>query len=160
LLDRAVRLAREAGCAPVVVVLGASADAVRAGCALGDALVVRNDSWTEGMGSSIRTGLDALGKVEGCVVMTCDMPAVTVAHLQALMGRSEVTASVYAGRHGVPAYFPALMFPALQRLRGEEGARELLQLSGGIELLNGALDIDRREDLERARKLWPALASE
>ena len=37
LLERAVRVAREAGCSPVVVVLGASAELIRSQCSLGDA---------------------------------------------------------------------------------------------------------------------------
>ena len=59
LLERAVRTAREAGCAPVVVVLGADAERIRERCDLGDALAVVNEEWQEGMASSIRIGVAA-----------------------------------------------------------------------------------------------------
>ena len=77
LLERAVRVAREAGCSPVVVVLGAAAASIRAECSLGDAVVVVNEDWASGMGSSVGCGVQALGDVDGCVLMACDMPAVT-----------------------------------------------------------------------------------
>lgn len=147
LLERAVRVAREAGCSPVVVVLGASAAQIRAECLLGDAHVVVNDDWATGMGGSIACGVRALDDVDGCVVMTCDMPAVTSAHLRLLMVSGEVAASAYAGRRGVPAHFPASRFDELLRLRGDKGAHELLRAAKSLELPGGELDIDTPEDL-------------
>ena len=154
LLERAVRVAREAGCLPVVVVLGASARLIQAGCELGDAVVVVNEDWTEGMGSSVRAGARALTDVDGCVVLTCDMPAVTAAHLRELMTSGEVTASAYVGRRGVPAYFPAGSFASLMELHGDAGARELLRSARSVELIGGELDVDTMTDLESVRDLF------
>ena len=154
LLKRAVRVAREAGCSPVVVVLGASAASIQAVCDLGDAVIVMNEDWAEGMGSSVRVGVGVLRDLDGCVVTTCDMPAVTAAHLQSLMAKGEVTASFYAGRRGVPAYFPVSAFQSLMELHGDAGAKALLQLAPFVELAGGELDIDTAEDLERARKMF------
>ncbi len=154
LLERAIRVAREAGCSPVVVVLGASATSIQAGCESGDSILVVNDDWAEGMGGSIRSGVGALPDVDACVVMTCDMPAVTSAHLQLLMASGEVTASSYAGRRGVPAYFPRDTFRSLMELQGDAGARDLLRLARCVELLSGELDVDTAEDLAQARKLF------
>ncbi len=82
---------------------------------------------------------------EGVVVMTCDQPAVTAEHLLVLMATGEVTASGYAGRRGVPAYFPAEMFGALMELKGDAGARELLREARVVELAGGELDVDTAE---------------
>ena len=153
LLERAVRVAREAGCAPVVVVLGASADLIRLQCDFGDACVVMNEDWASGMGGSVAAGVSYLKGVDGCVVMTCDMPAVTGPHLKLLMG-GEVTASSYAGRKGVPAFFPKAMFGELMELRGDVGARELLRGARAVELPGGELDVDTPEELARARELF------
>lgn len=147
LLERAVRVAREAGCSPVVVVLGASAAQIQTECSLSDAHVVVNDDWATGMGGSIACGVRALHEVDGCVVMTCDMPAVTSAHLQRLATSGGLAASAYAGRRGVPAYFPAAMFDELLKLHGDAGARELLHAAKSLELTGGELDIDTPEDL-------------
>lgn len=154
LLERAVRLAREAGCSPVIVVLGADHQEVLAHCRLGDAVPVIHDNWEEGMGSSIRLGVDACASATGVVVMTCDQPAVTVEHLQALMRGPNIKPSSYAGRKGVPAFFPASSFGELRALRGDVGARELLRSAAAVELEGGDLDVDTPEDLERAQSLF------
>ncbi|HEY6413625.1 MAG TPA: nucleotidyltransferase family protein [Edaphobacter sp.] len=154
LLERAVRVAREAGCEPVVVVLGASADLIRSQSVLGDACVVVNEGWASGMGGSIGVGVSVLHGVEGCVVMTCDMPALSASHLRLLMSTAEVKASRYAGRKGVPAFFPKKHFGELKALSGDKGARELLAEARSEELVGGELDVDTVEDLKWARKMF------
>lgn len=152
LLQRAVRVAREAGCAPVVVVLGARAEEIEAAVPLEGVRVVRNPEWDEGMASSIRVGVRALGEPEGVLVMACDMPLVSAEHVKALMAARGVAASGYAdGRRGVPAVFPKDVFGELMSLRGDVGAREMLRGTGvfvlGLE--EGAeVDVDTVEDVE------------
>jgi len=119
--------------------------------------VVVNEDWAEGMGASVRAGVRALdGDVDGCVVMTCDMPTVSPEHLRSLMRIDAVTASAYAGRRGVPAYFPRTMFGQLMELGGDAGARELLREASEIELEDGEMDIDTAADLVRAREKFTA----
>jgi molybdenum cofactor cytidylyltransferase len=158
LLERAVRVAREAGCSPVIVVFGAEYAQVMENSALGDVVPVINDEWEEGMGSSIRLGVRTCGLVaegaKGVVVMTCDQPAATATHLRFLMAGQEVKASRYAGRNGVPAFFPEKYFEELMALGGDVGARELLGSAEAVELEHGDLDVDTVEDLERARQLF------
>lgn len=155
LLERAVRVAREAGCRPILVALGASAERIIGATRLGDAILVRNDTWQEGIASSIRTGIAAVpASPTGVILMVCDQPAVRASHLQLLMQVSErITASRYAGRNGVPAYFPANAFERLRGLKGDRGARELLRDVETIELPGGELDIDTPEDLCRLEDL-------
>jgi molybdenum cofactor cytidylyltransferase len=158
LLERAVRVARGAGCLPVVVVVGAEYANVLENSALGDAVTVINDQWMEGMASSIRLGLRTLESMSkdagGALLMACDQPAVTVTHLLHLMSKPEVTASRYAGRNGVPAFFPAEYFDKLMELKGDAGARELLAGARYVGLENGELDVDTPGDLARARELF------
>jgi molybdenum cofactor cytidylyltransferase len=152
LLERSVRIAKGAGCEPVVVVLGASQDLIRNQCKLQDVLIVSNPDWADGMGTSLSRGAREFEDVRGIVVMTCDMPIVTSAHLRALASSDEVTASSYAGQNGVPAYFPSESFPKLIALKGEAGARGFLRSAVGIELVDGELDIDTAEDLTRLQR--------
>ena len=156
LLARAVRTATEAGLGNVFVVVSSThpavfAEARRLGCE-----VVVNEEAMEGMASSIRAGVGALPETAtGVVVMTCDQPAVSAEHLRALVtGGDELVASAYAGRKGVPAYLPAGCFAALQELRGDMGARDLLREARTVELANGDLDVDSDEELERAQELF------
>jgi CTP:molybdopterin cytidylyltransferase MocA len=141
-----------------VVVVGADYVQVLGNSALGDAVTVINDRWEEGMASSIRLGVRALGfaakDAEGVLLMTCDQPAVTAKHLDRLMLRAEVKASRYAGKNGVPAFFPKKYFGQLMELKGDTGARELLAEARYEELENGDIDVDTAKDLERARKLF------
>jgi molybdenum cofactor cytidylyltransferase len=161
LLKRAVRLAREAGFHPVVVVLGAESEAIRTGIAAGDAVVVDNDAWQEGIASSMRAGLRAIAEHEpqsaGVLMMPCDQPRLSADHLRMLLStfRAErgpcIVASVYAGARGVPALFPAAMFSELNLLSGDMGARKLL-VDAPVPVLEvgfpgGEVDIDSPGDL-------------
>lgn len=156
LLMRATHVAQEAGCKSIVV-LGCAADRIRAACKLDEAEIVLNPDWSSGMASSLRAGINALPPdTPGVLVMTCDQPAVTSAHVRALLEagtRQEiVVASSYAGKRGVPAYFPNTSFPALLRLEGDSGARGLLASAFALVLPGGELDVDTEATLEEARR--------
>jgi nicotine blue oxidoreductase len=60
LVEHAVRALREGGCDPVYVVLGAAGEQVRGTARLNGCVLVDNANWPEGMGTSLRAGLDAL----------------------------------------------------------------------------------------------------
>ena len=157
LLERAVRTAREAALSPIIVVLGADHPLILARSSLGDAVPVINDQWQEGMASSIRLGIRTCrliaGSAEGILLMSCDQPAVTAQHLGLLTSRATIAASEYAGRKGIPAYFPAAHYETLLALHGDTGARDLLREAYCVKLPHGELDIDTRANLERARAL-------
>jgi molybdenum cofactor cytidylyltransferase len=156
LLERTVRVAIEAGLKPVYGVV--SADFMIEPAPVGMIRVVNHEA-AEGMASSIRAGLVALQSnvelVSGVVILACDQPAVTAAHLRELAdGEGEVVASAYSGRKGVPAYFPSSAFEALMALRGDLGARDLIQNARGVSLVDGDLDVDTVQDLDQARRLY------
>ena len=152
LLEHSVRVAREAECAPIVVVLGAFEEEIRATCNLAQAVVISHPNWGEGMGTSLAHGIATLHDLDGAIVMTCDMPAVGAPHFRALAASGALTASCYAGRRGVPAFFPSSLFAALRSLSGDAGARMLLRDAPCIELARGELDVDTAEDLARVRQ--------
>lgn len=157
LLERAVRVAQEAGLGTVYVVADAADRAVTAEAECLGCEVVPNEDAEEGMASSIRAGVRAAGETAASVlIMTCDQPAVSAAHLRLLAAGpdGDVTASGYAGRRGVPACFPARVFGELLALRGDAGARDLLREACAIELEYGEIDIDTAEELERARGIF------
>ena len=152
LLARSIRVAMEAGCHPVIVVLGACEAQIRSECDLSRVTAVSNPRWSDGMGRSLSLGIAALSEdatVGGAMVMTCDMPAVSAGHLLRLAASGKATASHYADRTGVPAYFPREDWPALQALRGPNGARDLLGAAAAIPLPGGDLDVDTPDDLRR-----------
>jgi molybdenum cofactor cytidylyltransferase len=164
LIARAARIAWEAGLAPVVVVLGAEGEAVRAAVqadVVADVVFVENDAWQEGIASSMRAGLRALEEMApaaaGVLMMPCDQPRLTVEHLSRLLGMfaGNIVASTYGGVRGVPAVFPRNAWGELMKLRGDAGARKLLVDPPGevveVAFEGGEIDIDAPEDLERLR---------
>ncbi len=103
LVDRAARILSLAGCDPVVVVLGAAVVDVPGA----DAVVV-NDGWAEGMGSSLRAGLDAPG-LAGCgavVVLLVDQPGIRTTAVRRLLaayeGGADLAQATYAGERSHP----------------------------------------------------------
>jgi molybdenum cofactor cytidylyltransferase len=153
LLDRAVRIAQTADAHETVVVLGAFANEIKTACLLRDCTLVHNELWANGMGTSIRRGIETLRDSDGALIMTCDMPAVTSTHLQSLTATGNLTASFYANKSGVPAYFPRAMFEALSQLEDSRGAGSLLSDAATIVLPHGELDIDTPEDAKRLYNL-------
>ncbi len=160
LLERAVRVAAEAGLRPVYLVAERSTWLKATLARLHGAPVVwvENTEAAEGMAASIRLGVNAARKADAVIVMTCDQPAVTPEHLARLTRVGDrVVASTYAGRKGVPAYFPASSFAALMALKGDAGARELLREAEAITLPLGEVDVDTPDDLALARRLFGSM---
>ena len=152
LLERAVRVAVEARLEPVVVVVREE----EVGKSLRGCEVVVNQLADEGMAASIRCGVARaieLG-VSGVVVMACDQVALRAEHLVSLCGELDrVTGSGYAGKAGIPAYFPAAVFGELMELRGDVGARELLRGAAAVVDEGLALDVDTEADVFRAKEM-------
>jgi len=163
LLARSVRLANEAGAAPVLVVLGANSELIGSAIPAGSATLVMNENWEQGIASSIHAGLKALDPAEsdvgGVLILACDQPRLSAEHLreliQSLAGQREtsIVASAYAGVHGIPAVFPREAFPHLLALSGDKGARALLMQPPcpliALAFEGGEVDIDRPDDLEQ-----------
>lgn len=161
LLTRVLRLAAEAGAAPMIAVLGANFAAIRGSIASPDAICVVNGNWEQGIASSIHAGLDALEShstdSHGVMLLTCDQPRLTASHLRSMLDRftgqgdNEIVASCYAGVLGVPAIFPRSAFAALRGLHGDRGARSLLANPPcrlvEIDFPGGEIDIDSPADL-------------
>ena len=136
LVRRAVAAALGAGCAKVVVVAGASDDAIREELRETPAAVVRNSEWKRGLGTSIRCGLQFLiassRDLKAIVLLACDQPFVeadVVAGLIAEAKRSgtPIVASSYANTLGVPAFFDGSCFSTLLDLPDESGAKSVIQ---------------------------------
>jgi molybdenum cofactor cytidylyltransferase len=156
LLERAVRVVSEAGLSPIYGVISNDFSHESVPYPM---ISVVNPQAIEGIASSIRCGIRAVENVaatlSGSIILACDQPAVTVEHLKQLaLGGPEVLASAYAGRKGIPAYFPKEVLRKLLALRGDTGAREFLKAAKAIDLPAGELDIDTIEDLDRARKFY------
>ena len=161
LIERAIRMANEAGAAPVIAALGAHFESIVASIALNNVILSINDQWEKGIASSIHAGLETIGVVardaSGVLILGCDQLRLTVAHLHALIeafaaqNQAVIVASAYAGVHGVPAIFPRSVFADLFALKGDKGARALLVNPScpliALAFEGGEVDIDEPGDL-------------
>lgn len=132
LVERAVETAREAGCAPLVVVLGAAADRVQSSVDLTETTVVVDSAWGRGLGSSLRAGLQALADepVEAALVVPVDMPGVTaeaIRRVVALPYPDALVCATYDGVRGYPMLFGRRHWAGIVTLANADvGARPYL----------------------------------
>jgi nicotine blue oxidoreductase len=135
LVEHAARVLRDGGCEIVHVVLGAGAQAVRArATGLGWCTLVDNPGWAEGMGSSVRAGLESLAGTDAraAVISLVDQPGIgpgVVARLLSSGGSpGSLAAASYDGSRGHPVLFGADHWPAvIASARGDHGARGYLR---------------------------------
>lgn len=151
---------------PVVVVLGAEADAVAA--ALGG-LPVRttvNPRYADGQSTSLRAGVDALGPgVEAVVVALGDQPLPDPTLIARLVEAYRATTRPivvprYRDGRGNPVLFSAALFEELRTVEGDQGGRSLIARDAGrvAEVrVDAAMpaDVDTPEDYARLLGLRP-----
>ncbi|GAA0964430.1 nucleotidyltransferase family protein [Actinocorallia libanotica] len=127
LVERGVRTLREAGCWPVVVVLGAGAERVPE---LPGARVVFNPDWADGMGSSLRAGL-AEAEGDAVAVLLVDTPGVgaqAVRRVAAGTDASSLRVATYHGERGHPVVLGRAHWEGVAALAtGDVGARPYLR---------------------------------
>jgi molybdenum cofactor cytidylyltransferase len=141
----------------VTVVVGAHAREMTHLLAHSPASVIVNRHWEEGMASSLRFGVASLPPAcHAVMVLLGDQVAVTADDLKRLVNawkgeESMIAGSVYEQRVGVPAIFPRLCFSELAELRGDQGARMVLERNNyrlvRVPMSNAAIDLDTPEDL-------------
>jgi nicotine blue oxidoreductase len=151
-LLRAVQALRP--CSEVVVVLGAEAE--RAAALLPMSVSrVRADDWAEGMGASLRAGLEALGPTDhdAALVSLVDLPDVDAAVVARLVaasqGRGDLARAAYDGVPGHPVLLGRDHWAGVvASATGDRGARDYLA-AHDVELvecgdLATGVDVDHR----------------
>jgi molybdenum cofactor cytidylyltransferase len=147
-------------------VTGAHAAASREALHGLDVQEAENEQWKSGMSSSVRVGIEAIvtsaSRARAVVLMLCDQPFVTgevIARLVAAhreTGRA-IIASRYGDGYGVPALFGRAYFAELRALKGEGGAKQVIQKHiGKVHLLpfpGGEIDVDTPNDFARLQSM-------
>ena len=157
LIQHIVARALAVGGQAVTVVLGAHARDIVPAIGSAPVGLVINRDWESGLASSVRAGIERLpGSCAAALILLMDQPLVGIDALRRLVATwsarpKEIVAAQYAGHCGVPAIFPRWAFAELRQLRGDAGARALLQRHAdrtvGVPLPEAAIDIDTPEDL-------------
>ncbi|WP_075692677.1 nucleotidyltransferase family protein [Streptomyces acidiscabies] len=160
LVEHAVTTLRTAGLARVHVVLGAAADTVRRTARLDGCVLVENPAWEEGMGSSLRAGLEsvALTRARAVLVSLVDQPGIGPEAVrrvvEAYEGEGSLVSAAYDGVRGHPVLFGSAHWAGIvEAATGDQGAREYLR-GHRVRLVEcgdvaEAYDIDVEADLGR-----------
>ncbi|MGV9500334.1 nucleotidyltransferase family protein [Streptomyces sp. NPDC003642] len=155
LVEHAVRVLREGGCARVHVVLGAQADEVRARADLTDCVLVDNPEWEQGMGTSLRAGLESLAGSDAgaALVSLVDQPGIgpeAVARvLGAYTGEQSLVSAAYDGVRGHPVLFGAAHWAGIAATAtGDRGARAYLRDHARALTLVECADVARPFDID------------
>ena len=163
LVGRAAIAARDAGAAPVLVVLGSDADRISPVLErLPDVRTIHNANWESGLASSLSAGLAVVAEypeIDGAMIVLADQPLVDAADLRSLVeafDSSRVVASSYADTIGAPAIIGHEYFEELSHLEGDRGAGAWLRSRKDevtvIPLTSPAIDIDTLDDLARLKE--------
>lgn len=146
----------------VFVVLGGNKSAILPKIGHLPVTMIDNKNWKDGMGSSIAVGVKKIQeknpKTTGIVTLLCDQPFVSADLIYQIITQQQKTnakivASKYAGHLGVPAYFSQPIFSELLSLKGQAGAKKVIQqhlsVTKFVSFPEGIFDIDVPEDLVR-----------
>ena len=147
------------------VVLGANADRIQAAIDLNPSELVINPRWTEGLASSLQSGLQAALKwrpdLDAVLFTLADQPYLSFVALEKLVALGQASAdptrlvtSFYDGHPGAPCWAHASLFPQIMELRGDQGLKPLFNLLPPaqikrVHLPELATDIDTIDDYQK-----------
>jgi CTP:molybdopterin cytidylyltransferase MocA len=163
LVARAARSALEAGGNPVIVVLGANAELVRAALTgIEPVTIVVNSDWETGLASSLNAGLTEAKRTgaDAALIALADQPRVNAESLVALITQfnrgNRVVAASYSGVIGVPVIIGREHFDELLQLQGDVGAGQWLRAHRSevteVPLVAAAGDLDTPADAQRLQR--------
>ncbi|MFE1914969.1 nucleotidyltransferase family protein [Streptomyces anandii] len=155
LVEHAVAVLRAAGCARVHVVIGARAADVRRLARLEGCVLVDNPRWEEGMGSSLRAGLDSLAGTgaRAVLVSLVDQPGIgaeaTARVRAAFRDETSLVSAAYEGVRGHPVLFGAAHWAGVAAsATGDRGARAYLRARQEAVTLIECGDVARAYDID------------
>jgi nicotine blue oxidoreductase len=162
---RTARVLSSAGCAPVVIVVGAAAEQVRAELTRERVEVVEAADWQEGMGASLRAGLTALRQTDSesvsALVVPVDVPGLTAEVVRRVSGHAErrvLARAVYDGSPGHPVLLGRDHWDGvIASAAGDEGARAYLKQHRAAQIecsdLADGTDVDTAAQLPGGHRL-------
>ena len=142
----------------IVVVLGREAERVRAALKGMPVRFVVNERYSDGLGSSLALGVQALDpRTALAVIALGDQPTIdptVVDHVLevAREGTHRITVPAYRGVRGHPIVFASAILPELLAIRGDVGAREIIARNP-TEVHEVAIDAAAPRDVDTAADL-------
>ncbi len=133
LVRRTVNAILAAPVSELVVVTGHEPEKIAAALQGLKVRIVHNPRYAEGLSTSLKTGLDALGAAaDGAVICLGDMPDIAAKHVGPLVagfdpeaGR-EIGVPTHRGKRGNPVLWGRRFFQEMHEISGDVGARHLI----------------------------------
>jgi molybdenum cofactor cytidylyltransferase len=160
ILERTLKNVRASNASEITLVLGHLAEDVQKAIATQGLKLVINPDYGQGMGTSLRSGLAAVGSdAAAALIVLGDQPWVTAETLDHLIAchqerKPQIIIPTYKGFRGNPVLLDRSVFAEVQSLNGNVGCRAIFgdHTEGILKLpVNDPgilLDIDSRNDLE------------
>jgi molybdenum cofactor cytidylyltransferase len=164
LLGQVIARVRAARIDEIVLVLGHDAARIQSAIDTTAVRIVTNESFRDGMASSLSAGLAALGReVSAAFIVLADQPFVRPETLDILIerfraSRPVIVVPMYNGARGNPVLLDRSIFPEVLSLRGDVGARAIFgNHQEGIAKVavddpGILLDFDNQEDWENFQR--------
>ncbi|NNF19925.1 MAG: nucleotidyltransferase family protein [Flavobacteriaceae bacterium] len=166
LLEHVYDNCRTTSAAESYVVLGAFSDQIINDWNAPSEHLMINPEWQQGLGNSIAFGvrniLNNKPQLKGILIVLGDQPLIDATYLDRLISYwqkhdTEIVATRYGDKNGVPALFDQRRFKDLLALEGERGAQQMLSsASEKIATIDGSAhiaDIDTLSDYERIKRM-------
>ena len=132
MVARVVYAVQQSGVQRVIVVTGHQPERIEEALSGCNVELVHNPDYAEGIGTSVRTGVAALGDdVHGALVALGDMPWVSVEVIDRLVGaftsdgELSIFIPMFGRKRGNPVLWGAQHFPELLALTGDVGGKAL-----------------------------------
>ena len=155
LLGMAIKNALKSDTDEVFCVLGENINVILKSIEKFEIGTIVNPNYEDGLSSSIVCGIERLMHFDAVFVMLADQPKVDSSYLNQIIFDFKdnpgcIIASDYEGTKGVPALFPKEYYHFLLKLKGDKGAKQLLNSKKiTVKTVNTSvnlLDIDTPED--------------
>jgi molybdenum cofactor cytidylyltransferase len=168
-LARTLENVRSARLDDIVLVLGASAEAIRQQLPqslLESVKVVINHNYGQGMASSLREGVSHVSpQSDAALIILGDQPFIQPKTLHQIIdgyrgARAQIVIPSYQGNRGNPVLLDRSVFSEVMALEGDTGCRAIFShhldgiLKVEVEDSGILLDIDSQDDYERSKQLF------
>lgn len=135
LVARTLAALKGSSVAEIVLVTGHNAEDIDTIAADAGVATVHNDAYADGLSTSIRTGLAALGPdLDGVMICLADMPDLTDMAIDRIIQafnpaeRAGIVVPVAQGQRGNPVLFDAIYREEISGITGDMGARDVIRL--------------------------------
>jgi len=160
MLERVLVTFRRSKVGRVVVVIGAHAEEVKRRVGFADEVIVENPKFARGMSESLRLGLRNVGEADAAFVALGDQPFVRPGTVDEMVDAYERTKArivipTYRGTRGNPVLFDRSLFGQIEEIRGDVGAKSVVQRNAAQVLevevhdVGVLLDIDTPSDMTK-----------